>query len=194
MREIRKNDPDAEAVAAAKAGDKAAFAALLRGLQNRVYHFIQRQSISTQDAEDLTQETFLEVYRSLPSFRGTSQFSTWVLGISQNLIRNYRNRSPVFRFPEVSEDVLTDLPDQQERPDENYQNRLKIEALRAGIQRFLSEDLRDALVLVSLEGLDYAEAANILGVPVGTVKTRVFRARKALKDGLQKEGQWELFF
>ncbi len=192
--ERKKNpDPDAEAVAKALAGDRKALSSLLRGLQLRVYRFILRQAASSQDAEDLTQETFIEVQRKLASFQGNARFSTWVLGIAQNIVRNYRNRAPIFRHPTVSDDVLDHHADTRAGPHEQLMTDARLRALQDGMERFLTPELREALLLISLEGLDYGQAATILNIPLGTVKTRVFRARRLLRDGLKQEKRMELF-
>ncbi len=188
-----KTDPDADALARALAGDRKALSSLLRGLQLRVYRFIRRQAASTQDAEDLTQETFIEVHRKLPSFKGESRFSTWVLGIAQNIVRNYRNRAPVFRHPTVSDDALDHHADPRAGPHEQLLTDHRLRALQTGMERYLTPELREALTLISLEGLDYAGAAAILEIPLGTVKTRVFRARRLLRDGLKQEKKLDLF-
>ncbi|MBF0447508.1 MAG: RNA polymerase sigma factor [Magnetococcales bacterium] len=184
MKRLPGIDPDIAAVHAAKRGDAAAFSALINQLHLRVYRFILRQSASNQDAEDLTQETFMEAHRRLSSFEETARFSTWVLGIAQNLVRNYRNRSPQFRFNAVSTDALSTLSSSDENPEEMLQKQRRMDKLRRGIEESLTPDLRQALILITLEGMDYQEAADVLDIPVGTVKTRVFRARKALREFL----------
>jgi RNA polymerase sigma-70 factor, ECF subfamily len=186
MRRLPGLDPDLADVHAAQGGDSAAFAALLDRLQLRVFRFILRQAASNQDAEDLTQETFLEAYRRLSSFQETARFSTWVLGIAQNLVRNYSNRSPQFRYQTVPSDSLLNLSDQGDNPEESLQQQNRMERLRHGIENQLTPELQQALTLVTLEGMDYQEVATILDIPVGTVKTRVFRARKALREFLEK--------
>ncbi|MBF0455895.1 MAG: sigma-70 family RNA polymerase sigma factor [Magnetococcales bacterium] len=188
MKRLPGIDPDLADVHAAKAGDSAAFSALLNRLHLRVFRFILRQSASNQDAEDLTQETFLEAYRRLATFQETARFSTWVLGIAQNLVRNYRNRSPQFRYPAISSDSLLTLSDGQNNPEEQLQQQNRINQLRQGIEQHLTPELRQALTLVTLEGMDYQEVAEILEIPLGTVKTRVFRARKALRERLDYTG------
>ena len=186
-------DPDAGTVAAARAGDALSSSQLLNKLQLRVFRFILRQAASTQDAEDLTQDTLIEVHRKLHTFHGSARFSTWALGIAQNIVRNYRNRSPVFRHGAASPDLLEIIPDPGGGPHEKLLTQNRMRALQAGLERFLTPELREALTLVSMEGLPYDEAAHVLGIPAGTVKTRVFRARKMLREGLKRAGQLELF-
>ncbi|HIJ83294.1 MAG TPA: RNA polymerase sigma factor, partial [Magnetococcales bacterium] len=189
----RGPDPDIRDVEAAKKGDIQAFSQLLKRLEQRVFRFILRHSLTNEDAQDLTQETFLEVHRNLNNFRGNSMFSTWVLGISRNLVLNHINRSSSFRFASVDDSDLADVPDDNEDPHEACQRQDRLTVLRQGLQNHLSQDLREALMLVCLEGLSYREAARLLELPEATVKTRVFRARKALRAGFAAEGHEELF-
>jgi RNA polymerase sigma-70 factor, ECF subfamily len=185
MKRLPGLDPDLADVHAAKAGQSSAFTLLTDRLQLRVFRFILRQAASKQDAEDLTQETFLEAYRRLDSFQESSRFSTWVLGIAQNIVRNYRNRSPQFRYQTVSSDSLLNLTDQGENPEELLQQKNRMDRLKIGIEQHLTPELQQALTLVTLEGMDYQEVAEILQIPVGTVKTRVYRARQALREHLK---------
>lgn len=186
-------DPDIRDVEAAKKGDVRAFSLLLKRLEQRVYRFIMRHSLTNEDAQDLTQETFLEVYRNLGNFRGTSMFSTWVLGISRNLVLNHINRSSSFRFAVADDTDLTTVIDEGENPHDACQRQARLATLKEGIQRHLSRDLREAMELVCFEGLSYQEAARLLELPEATVKTRVFRARKALRAGFEAEGSMDLF-
>ncbi|MCB2102154.1 MAG: sigma-70 family RNA polymerase sigma factor [Rhodobacterales bacterium] len=185
-------DQEAARVAAARSGDGQAFAALVAGLRDRVYRFVLRQVPRAEDAEDLTQETFLEAYRSLARFRGESRFSTWVLGIALNLARNHRSRRPEYRYRMVSDEALGGLADPAAGPHEDSRTAALARALDAGLAA-LPGDQREALTLVALDGLSYAEAAQVLDLPLGTVKTRVFRARAALKAGMEATGTFDLF-
>jgi len=184
----RHDDPDAWDVARAVAGDARAFADIVSRLEGRVYRFILRQVSGATEAEDLTQDTFLEVYRNLHRFQGASKFSTWVMGIALNISRNYRTRAPERRYRFQSDDVLETIDDGAASPRQQVQIRQSLRAVQAGIDG-LADDLRESLVLVSLEGMSYEQAAEIAGVPVGTVKNRVFRARKALRQQLAKDGR-----
>ncbi|MBF0418887.1 MAG: RNA polymerase sigma factor [Magnetococcales bacterium] len=186
-------DLDLKDVEAAKNGDVRAFSKLSVQLEQRVFRFILRHSLTHEDAQDLSQETFLEVFRSLPHFRGDSMFSTWVLGIARNLVLNHVNRSSSFRFAVADEYDLTEVADEGDSPHDACQRQDRIAALKEGIERHLSQELRESLVLVCLEGLSYREAAKLLKLPEATVKTRVFRARKALRSGFIDDGHGELF-
>ncbi|MBF0109714.1 MAG: RNA polymerase sigma factor [Magnetococcales bacterium] len=193
MTSAKGPDPDLRDVEAARNGDVQAFAQLLKRLEQRVFRFILRHSLSHEDAQDLTQETFFEVCRHLDHFRGNSMFSTWVLGIARNLVLNHVNRSSSFRFAVADDVELTEVIDTGENPHDACQRQARLVALKNGIEHHLSRDLREALVLVCLEGLSYREAARMLELPEATVKTRVFRARKALRAGFENDGTGDLF-
>ncbi len=184
----RHDDPDAWDVARAVAGDAAAFGELVGRLEGRVFRFILRQVSAATAAEDLTQDTFLEVYRNLHRFRGASKFSTWVMGIALNISRNYRTRAPERRYNFQSDEVLETFDDGAASPRENAALGESLLAVQRGIDQ-LNAELRESLALIALEGLTYEQAAEIADVPVGTVKNRVFRARKALRELLAREGR-----
>ncbi len=184
----RQDDPDAWDVAQAVAGDARAFAALVERLEVRVYRFILRQVSAVTEAEDLTQDTFLEVYKNLHRFQGASKFSTWVMGIALNISRNYRTRAPERRYQFQSDEVLERQSAAGPTPHAQAQINEAAEAVQRGLDD-LPDDLREALVLVSLEGMSYEQAAEVSGIPVGTAKNRVFRARRMLRDILRSQGR-----
>ncbi|MCP5366973.1 MAG: sigma-70 family RNA polymerase sigma factor [Hyphomicrobiales bacterium] len=184
-------DREARLLAAARGGDGAAFGELARGLQTRVFRFVLRHVPRPAEAEDLTQDTFLEAFRRLHSFRGDSKFSTWVLGIAFNLARNHRARRPEYRYAMVAEDAAGDLAEPAAGPYERARAN-DLAAATAEALDTLGDELREALVLVAIDGLGYAEAAEVTGVPLGTVKTRVFRARAALRAHLEHAGKLHL--
>lgn len=148
----RQDDPDAWDVARAVAGDARAFADLVGRLEARVYRFILRQVSADGAAEDLTQDTFLEVYRNLHRFQGASKFSTWGIGIALNLSRNYRTRAPERRYQFESDDVLERHSDAGPSPHAQTQLNQTMTALRQGLTE-LPDELREALVLVTMEGM-----------------------------------------
>lgn len=184
----RQDDPDAWDVARAVAGDAQAFADLVSRLEGRVFRFILRQVSGGPEAEDLTQDTFLEVYRNIHRFRGASKFSTWVMGIALNISRNYRTRAPERRYHFQSDEVLETVDDGAASPRRQVEVGEQLRAVQSGIDA-LPDDLRESLVLVALEGMSYEQAAEVADVPIGTVKNRVFRARKGLRDILAEEGR-----
>ncbi|MCW9034491.1 MAG: RNA polymerase sigma factor [Rhodospirillales bacterium] len=184
------NDPDGPLVLAALEGDINAFGTLVGRLQGRVYGFILRHVKNPNDAEDLTQDTLLETHRKLANFQGNSKFSTWVLGIALNIARNYRRRTPQYRYPHVGDDEIPETPDMKSDPYRETENKAFAQSLQEAINT-LPEDVREALVMVSLEGMGYQEAAEVVGIPTGTMKTRVFRARKMLREHLKKHDKEE---
>jgi RNA polymerase sigma-70 factor (ECF subfamily) len=162
---------DTALVLAAKAGDLDAFETLVRAQTPAIYAHALRFFGDPQAAEDVVQEVWIKVYRSLKSFDGRARFSTWLYRITRNacldLVRDGK-RTPV--------PVATlDLPTQGD-----FADTVALAAtLERGMHALATED-RDALSAVCVFGLSYAEASEALGVPLGTVKSRVFRARRAL--------------
>lgn len=175
------------------AGDSDAFEALVTAYQKQVYNLALRTVGNEEDAADMTQEAFLRAYRSLGSFRGDSKFSVWLYRLTTNICIDFlRSRS---RRPMVS---LT-APDEDEEPQEldvaddrfDPVQSLERAELRRAVQRGLAalpEDYRRILMLRELSGLSYAEIGQVLRLEEGTVKSRLFRARKKLCDFLRKDG------
>ncbi len=172
-------------------GDKGAFDALVIKYQHKVVKLVMRYVRSPAEAEDIAQEAFIKAYRALPQFRGDSAFYTWLYRIAINTAKNAvvsRDRSPI--------DFELDL----QNPDESYEmhGRLKddetpealamTDEIRATVNSAidaLPEDLRTAIVLRELEGLSYEEIAATMDCPVGTVRSRIFRAREAIDKRLR---------
>ena len=173
-------------------GDKGAFDALVLKYQHKVVKLVMRYVRNPAEAEDIAQEAFIKAYRALPQFRGDSAFYTWLYRIAINTAKNAvvsRDRSPI--------DFDLDL----QNSDESYdmQGRLKdsetpealtlTEEIRSTVNSAidaLPEDLRTAIVLRELEGLSYEEIADAMGCPVGTVRSRIFRAREAIDRRLRE--------
>ena len=164
-------EPEPALIRAAAAGDLAAFERLVRAFQEPVWRFLRRLLGDPVAAEDVAQETFLRVYRRLPTYAFRSRFSTWVFQIARNAgIDELRTRE---RHDRVRRAVTT--PAASEGP---AGARVEIDAALA----MLPVDQREAVLLVEVLGLRYAEAATVLSVPVGTVKSRVFGARVRLAE------------
>ena len=167
-------------------GDKGAFDLLVRKYQHKVVKLVMRYMRDPADAEDVAQEAFIKAYRALPQFRGDSAFYTWLYRIAINTAKNAivsRDRSPVeydldLQNPEDAYDVHGRLADS-----ETPEGLLLTEEIRTIVNRAieaLPEDLRTAIVLRELEGLSYEEIASAMECPVGTVRSRIFRAREAI--------------
>ena len=185
---VQPNDPDGPLVLAVLNGDHRAFEQLVERLQTRVFRFVLKQVRRPEEAEDLTQETFLEVFRKLANFRGASRFSTWVMGIALNLARNHRRKAPEYRFDMAAKDDVPETADSAPSPHQS----LETKAFAGAVQEALSalpDDVREAVVLVSLDGLSYEEAAAIAETPTGTMKTRVFRGRKMMREAMARKKQ-----
>ena len=171
----------------AKSGDLDAFERIVKRYETRVYHFILKSLRNPEDALDISQETFLRVHRSLGLFRGQSSFSTWIFSIASNLcidfVRKQKRRGR--HIPSVNEDSpeMQNLAD--ERPDPVSQAE-KREVARE-IDRALAAitpDLREIFLLREVAGLSYQEIADALDIELGTVKSRIARARGALAKEL----------
>jgi len=162
---------------------EARFRALVQEHRKPLFRFVLRNVGSPADAEDIAQQAFVEAYRALPGFRGESELSTWLYGIAMNLVRNYLNRAPhrVRKFE--SDDVLAGLESGTDGP-ETLIHRFELMTRLYAAVGTLSEDLKQTFLLVAIEGRSYQEASEILSVPIGTIRSRLFRAREALKAGL----------
>jgi RNA polymerase sigma-70 factor (ECF subfamily) len=184
---LRSVDPDQELVSRWQAGDLAAFEALVRRYQDRVYRLLLRMLGSAADAEDAAQETFLNLHRHGHRFRGDARFSTFVYRVATNTALNRRrtlgrSRARVEKLAALY-DVGHDVPQGPPGPDQATFGR----ELRERVQRALAalpDKLRLPLVLFDIEGLPYAEVSAVLGLAEGTVKSRIHRARLALRDRL----------
>lgn len=184
------DSPDEALIKQILGGDKEQFAQLVIRHQQRVLLFILKYEHNVDDAEDLAQETFLQAFRTLSSFNYQSRFSTWLTGIAFNLIKNHINRTPTKRYAHV------DIDEQQEGigaiTDNLAEEYERSQMLAAMAQAFdaLPVEMRDAMALVVSAGLNYEEAAATLGVPIGTLKSRLCRARLQLTDTL---GEYRLY-
>ena len=174
-------------------GDTDAFEALVTAYQKQIYNLTLRYVSSPEDAADLTQEAFLRAYRSLDSFRGDSRFSVWLYRLTTNICIDFlrsRGRGSASSLTVENEDEEIeelDVPDERFEPQKELERRELQRAVRDGLAS-LSEDAREIVVLRELQGLSYAEIGERLGLEAGTVKSRLFRARKTLCDYLRESG------
>ena len=181
-------DPDRTLVDEARAGSVDAFEGLVRRYQVRVVNYALALVRDAAEAEDVAQETFIRSYRALKGFRGDSSFKTWLYSIATNTARTHlerRGRQPHLEDrsredglqPAGAADVSSGVPDVEE-------TLMKREAIDGALAA-LPEELRLAVVLRDVEGLEYKEIAIITGVPLGTVESRIFRARQRLRPLLR---------
>ncbi|MCR4374361.1 MAG: sigma-70 family RNA polymerase sigma factor [Acidobacteria bacterium] len=180
-------DADLELVGKARDGDMEAFEALVQRHQHRLVHFARLMVSNPADAEDVAQETLLRAYRALGQFRGQSAFRTWLYQIATNVARTHlakrRDRHEV-QEPEGAEGTTGD-PGRERASGEDVEQRvIAHDQLRRALAD-LPGDWREAVVLRDIEGLDYKEIAALLGIPMGTVESRIFRGRQRLKATLK---------
>lgn len=182
-----KIEPETELVARAQAGDQAAYGALVERYQDRVYNTCYRMCQNHADALDMTQTAFLKAYEAMPRFKAEANFYTWLFRIAVNVVlsrrRLDRRRMALSLDASVDEEARPRselLADWRERVDASAEN--EQQQLLAKLLDKLEPDFRVAVVLKDVEDLDYATIASIVGVPVGTVKSRIHRGRMMLRE------------
>lgn len=187
MEAEQAKDTDKQLVARVQKGDKRAFDMLVLKYQYKVHAIISRYIKDFDEVNDVSQEAFIKAYRALAKFRGESQFYTWLYRIAVNTAKNYlvaRNRRPPASDVDAADadyyeggDRLRDIASP-----ENLLYRDELEAVVDRAIRDLPEDLRTAVTLREFEGLSYEEIAEVMGCPVGTVRSRIFRARESIDE------------
>lgn len=192
-----------ELVEGLRRGDESAYRELVRLYQHRVFTIVLRLVGDREEAVDVAQDVFVTVFRSAASFRGDSLLSTWLYRVAVNRARNHlkymRRRKMGLRIawdakpgwePPASPGARYPTAGRTDRPDESAQQREMAGRAVAALGK-VDDDFREALVLHEVEGLPYEEVAAILGVPPGTVKSRIHRARAALRRILVAQGAIE---
>ena len=185
MVEKKAQPSDEQLVVRVQKGDKRAFDLLVLKYQQKVHSIVGRFVRDTDEVADVVQESFIKAYRAIPNFRGDSQFYTWLYRIAVNTAKNYlvsRSRRPPSSDIDVADaeyysgsDYLKDLGSP-----ENNLFRDELEAVIVKAIGDLPEDLRTALTLREYEGLSYEGISEIMDCPVGTIRSRIFRAREAI--------------
>ena len=178
-----------ELVRAAAGGDTEAFERLVRTYENKIYHLALRMCGSADEAADIAQEAFLAAWRGLPSFRGDSGFATWLYRLTSNAAIDYLRRQKKQRgdMSLDDEELGLDAVDTGPGPQDAAERTEVRSVVAAGLQE-LSEGHRQVLVLREIQGLSYEEIADVLEVDLGTVKSRISRARSALRKILLQKG------
>ena len=185
----RALDPEYSLVAQCLSGDDTAWEQLVRLHTRPVYALCYRFTGSSAEAQDLTQEVFVRVFRTLKSFRSTEgSFATWLTRVTRNLLIDHYRRTRQERVTDSIEDQLPTLEQAgtAERPDRALAGREASEILQAALQK-LSPDLREAVILRDLQEMEYREIAQVLNIPEGTVKSRINRGRAELGRLLRKQ-------
>jgi len=186
-----KLEPDAQLVQHCLRGDALAWEELVRRHTRRIYNLCYRFTGNRQEAEDLTQDVFLRVYRTLASYRSSyGGFPTWMTSVTRNLLIDHYRRTRRDRMTDSLDDAMPKLETKEavgRRPDHHAM----AGELSAQVQQALSRispDLREAVILRDLQGLDYREIQEVLEVPEGTVKSRINRGRLELARLLEDMG------
>lgn len=188
---MSERDVDQALVARAQTGDKRAFELLVAKYQRKLARLIGRLIHDSHEVEDVTQEAFIKAYRALGNFRGDSAFYTWLYRIGINTAKNFlvsQGRRPMLKLVREDDDGELydelDLIQDHDTPESRLASRQIAETVNAGIEA-LPQELGTALRLREIDGLSYEEIAELMNCPVGTVRSRIFRAREAIAKCLR---------
>ena len=182
---------DQQLVERAQRGDKQAFELLVSKYQRKLARLLSRFIRDATEVEDVTQEAFIKAYRALPTFRGDSAFYTWLYRIGINTAKNYLvamgRRAPT--TTEIDSEEAEGFEDGEQlrdlnTPENQMMSRQVAETVNQTLEA-LPEELRSAITLREIEGLSYEDIANIMNCPIGTVRSRIFRAREAIAAKLR---------
>lgn len=188
---MSERDIDRQLVERAQRGDKRAFELLVEKYQRKLGRLLARFIRDPAEVEDVTQEAFIKAYRALPAFRGDSAFYTWLYRIGINTAKNYLmalgRRAPT--STEVEAEDAEGFEDGEQLRDINTPESLLLskeiaQTVNATIEE-LPEELRTAIQLREIEGMSYEDIARIMDCPIGTVRSRIFRAREAISERLR---------
>lgn len=186
-----EREADLQLVERVQAGDREAFGLLVAKYQRRLLRLVSRFVRDAAEAEDVTQDAFVKAYRALPNFRGESAFYTWLYRIGVNtaknwLVANGRRMPTVTDVTDEDGEVIEDggLLRDDETPEQVLLSK-QIGATVNAAMDALPEDLRTAISLREIEGLSYEEIAQVMDCPIGTVRSRIFRARDAIAAKLR---------
>jgi len=199
---MNANDADAPLLERVKQGDVRAFEMLVVKYQRRIERLIGRMVRDVDLVPDIAQETFIRAYRAIGQFRGDSAFYTWLYRIAINTAKNYLvamgRRAPTTTGVDIDEAENFEDADQlrdTNTPESEFEGKEIAGAVNKAMDA-LPEDLRTAITLREIEGLSYDEIANVMNCPIGTVRSRIFRAREAIAAdlrpllGTDKDRRW----
>lgn len=174
--------PGQDLIERAQAGHKLSIEKLFSQIDDAVHKFIRSKSSNSNDIEDLVQDTYLQALSSISRFQNKASFSTWVMGIALNVVRNHYNRSPQYKYM-FNHDVayLENIPDSCS-PEKTVEKQNSYSALEARVE-CLPEAIRETVTMYAFYGLSYEEISTKLNVSVSCVKSRLYRGRLLLKVG-----------
>ena len=182
---------DQQLVERAQRGDKRAFELLVMQYQRKLGRLLSRMVRDAAEVEDVTQEAFIKAYRALPNFRGESAFYTWLYRIAINTAKNYlvsmgRRAPTTTGFDHEEAGTVDDAEALRDTatPENELLGREIADTVNRAVEA-LPEDLRTAITLREIEGLSYEEIAGVMNCPIGTVRSRIFRAREAIAAELR---------
>jgi RNA polymerase sigma-70 factor (ECF subfamily) len=199
---VSDREIDRQLVTRAQRGDKRAFELLVEKYQRKLARLLSRFIRDPAEVEDVTQEAFIKAYRALPAFRGDSAFYTWLYRIGINTAKNYLmamgRRAPT--STEVEADEAEGFEEGEQLRDINTPESVLLskeiaETVNSTIEK-LPEELRTAIQLREIEGMSYEDIARVMDCPIGTVRSRIFRAREAIAEqlrpllGTRKDKRW----
>jgi RNA polymerase sigma-70 factor (ECF subfamily) len=183
---------DAELIDEALAGNAEAFGGLVTKYQDRLYNTVVHVVGSTEDARDVVQDAFVQAFVKLETFRRDSAFYTWLYRIAFNVgISHLRRKKPTASIDQIQEDAGQQPIDDVEAPSDRMEQQERAVRIRAGLEQ-LNEQHRTILVLREIDGSSYEQISEILSLPVGTVRSRLHRARMQLRDQLKEMLQEDL--
>ena len=180
---------DEDLVLRVQRGDKSAFDLLVIKYQHKIIQLVNRYVKDPSEAQDVAQEAFIKAYRALGNFRGDSAFYTWLYRIAINTAKNYlvsrSRRSSDYQVDIQDAEAIENAPQLQgmETPERLLLNQEIIDTIKTAIEK-LPEEMRTAIMLREFEGMSYEEIAEAMDCPVGTVRSRIFRAREAIDNKL----------
>ena len=199
---MSERDVDQQLVARAQRGEKHAFELLVAKYQRKLARLIGRLVRDPAEVEDVAQEAFIKAYRALPQFRGESAFYTWLYRIGVNSAKNYLmnqgRRAPTSTEKDAEEAETFEEAEQlrdNNTPESILMSRQVADTVNSAMAR-LPEELRTAISLREIEGMSYDEIADVMDCPIGTVRSRIFRAREAIAAdlrpllGTHKDQRW----
>ena len=188
-----EHESDQRLVVRAQQGDKRAFDVLVLKYQQRIASVVSRYLRDQDEVADVTQEAFIKAYRALANFRGDAQFYTWLYRIAINTAKNHlvaKSRRPPNTDKDINDGEFSEnsvVLEAEDQP-ETLLARDQLQSVILAAVDDLQEDLRTALMLREFDGLSYEEIAEIMACPVGTVRSRIFRARETIEKKMAQMG------